>query len=318
MTSDFANTVAATDRGDDLGARLARVEQELSTVYAALYEMAHDNDEAAAFAARKTVAAFGHQWASIPEGKFMLSDPIFKAEVEQIITRQELLIDAAWFPGRNVLDAGCGGGRWSYGLAKLGARVTAVDTNPSALSATRAALAELNAPAEFVRSSLEDVGQKLPPESFDLVWSWGVLHHCTSFTKSLCGLASLLKPGGLLHLYLYGRASIGLADDVTLFKERMRYNFLSTEAERREFLRVKSIGHGLDTHHVHDIYSPLINRRYEFTEIKDMLETLGFTNIERPIEHSEVWVTAVKGEDAEIVRRYGLPKHPAPYWFERA
>ena len=111
----------------------------------------------------------------------MLSDPVFKSQVDQIIVNQELLLDASWFPGKNVLDAGCGGGRWTYGLAKLGAQVTAVDTNPSALAATQSALA--GASGEFVLSSLEDIASKLPPESFDLVWSWGVLHHCRSFTR---------------------------------------------------------------------------------------------------------------------------------------
>lgn len=312
-----ANSAPETVAPTDSDVRLAALERELSTVYAALYEMAHDNDHAAAFAVRRTVAAFGHQWTSIPEGKFMLSDPVFKAEVGQIISDQELLVDAAWFPGKLVLDAGCGGGRWSYGLATLGAKITAVDTNPSALAATRAALVEIDARAEFLLSPLEELDKKLPAESFDLVWSWGVLHHCSSFTDSLRTLTALLKPGGLLHLYLYGRESIDFAADVSLFRERMRYNYLATRPERDAFLAAKAAGHGIDVHHVHDIYAPLINRRYRFAEIREILERLGFTRIGQPIVHSEVWVTAVKGPDARVLDDYGLPGHPPPYWFER-
>lgn len=296
---------------------LARLKRENDAIYSMLYDAAHDIDEPARFATRSTVAAFGHQWANMQEGAFMLSDPQFKADVERIISQEEIQLDRSWFPGKSVVDAGCGGGRWSYGLAKLGAKVTAVDINRSAIEATRKALNELGAQANFVNSELETVSEKLPKESFDLVWSWGVLHHCHSFSGALKSVASLVKPGGLIHLYLYGRESIPLKDDVDLFKERMRYNYLPSDEARYAFLEEKAAIHGLDVHHVHDIYAPLINRRLTFDEIKGMLENLGFTHVERMISHSEVWVQAVKGDSVEQYAKYRLPKPKAPYWFQR-
>jgi SAM-dependent methyltransferase len=292
--------------------------QEIDDIYAALYELAHDVDRAAPFAARRTVAAFGHQWASLPSGKFMLSDPVFKREVDQIISTQEILLRADWFKGKRVLDAGCGGGRWSYGLAKLGADVTAVDANASAVAATRQALEEVGGPMRVLQSELESVDQKLPHGSFDLVWSWGVLHHCVSFTGALAALARLLKPGGVLFLYLYGRESLGFADDVLLFKERLHYAYLQSQAERERFLAAKAAAIGVDVHHAHDIFAPLINRRFEFAEIEQLLTGLGFTAIERTIDHTELWVRAVLGPDDAVVRQYGLPKKTPPYWFQRA
>src|SRR4051812_9619481 len=85
-------------------ADLARTVGEIEPIYGALYEMANDVDQAAPFAAQRTVAAFGHQWAHIPSGKFMLSDPLFKRDVERIITEEEILINRSWFPGKRVLD----------------------------------------------------------------------------------------------------------------------------------------------------------------------------------------------------------------------
>jgi len=300
----------------DIPAQVQRLSREMDLVFTALYEMAHDNDRSAPFASRRTVAAFGHQWAEIPSGKYMLSDPVFKAQVDRIISEEELLMNRTWFGGKRVLDAGCGGGRWSYGLAKLGAQVTAVDTNPSALAATRAALDELGAKAEFVRSDLETVDAKLPPESFDLVWSWGVLHHCTSFSEALRSVSKLLKSGGLIHLYLYGRESIPLSADVALFKERLRYNYMQDERQRQAFLEEKARGIDMDVHHAHDIYAPIINRRFEFEEVRDFLEKLGFTHIERTLKHTELWIRAVKGPNAEAIEKYGLPKRDPPYWFQ--
>src|SRR5438876_7296604 len=212
-----------TDRRTANDARLDRMAAEIEPLYGALSEMANDIDQAAPFAAQRTVAAFGHQWTHIPSGKFMLSDPLFKGDVERIITEEEILIKSSWFPEKRVLDAGCGGGRWSYGLAKLGACVTAVDTNSSAIAATRAALEELKVEADFLQSDLETLHTKLPHESFDLVWSWGVLHHCVSFTRALKSIAMLVKQGGLIYLYLYGRESIDLPTDIRIFKDRMTY-----------------------------------------------------------------------------------------------
>ncbi|MBV8773828.1 MAG: class I SAM-dependent methyltransferase [Deltaproteobacteria bacterium] len=317
MTSAHKLDPPQFESAQELLIRLARVEQELETVYAALYDMVHDVDHATSFAARKTVAAFGHQWANVPDGRFMLSDRKFKEEVDEIIVHEELLIDRVWFGGKRVLDAGCGGGRWSYGLAKLGAHVTAVDTNPSAIEATRSALLELGAPADFLQCSLEELGTKLPAESFDLVWSWGVLHHCASFMASIRSVSRLLRPGGLLHLYLYGRAGISLSADIKLFKERLRYNYSNSDIERQNFLQEKAAGHGLDIHHVHDIYAPLVNRRFEFEEIKEILQAEGFSHVDRPIDHTEIWLRAVKGKDAAVIHKYGLPKSLPPYWFER-
>lgn len=292
--------------------------QEIDDIYAALYELAHDVDQAAAFAAHRTVAAFGHQWAHLPTGKFMLSDPVFKREVDQIISTQEVLIRADWFKGKRVLDAGCGGGRWSYGLAKLGADVTAVDANASAVAATRQALQEAGGPMCLLQSDLESLDQKLPHGSFDLIWSWGVLHHCVSFTGALAALTRLLKPGGVLFLYLYGRESVGFADDVRLFRERLHYAYLESEADRDRFLAAKAAAIGVDIHHAHDIFAPLINRRFEFGEISGILAGLGFMAIERTIDHTELWVRAVLGPDDAVVRQYGLPKKTPPYWFQRA
>lgn len=296
---------------------LAAVKAENDTVYAMLYALAHDNDQPATFATRSTVDAFSHQWANLQEGAFMLSDPWFRENVDDIISRQELQIDRSWFPGKRVLDAGCGGGRWSYGLAKLGCEVTAVDVNASAIAATRNALDSLSAKGTFVHSEIEEVGAKLPAESFDLVWSWGVLHHCKSFNRALAGAAGLVKPGGMLHLYLYGRETVPLADDVQIFKQRMRYNFLPTQEKRTEFLEKMAAGHGLDVHHVHDIYAPLINRRFTVAEIGEMLRPLGFTQFEQTIVHKEIWLRAIKGDATAELASKILPKVAAPYWFER-
>ena len=70
-------------------------------------------------------------------------------------------------------------------------------------------------------------------------------------------------------------------------------------------------------HHVHDVYAPLINRRFQFGEVRDILHSMGSTDIVRTIDYTELWIRAVKGDDNTIVKTCGLPKKLPPYWFQR-
>ncbi|HOX23700.1 MAG TPA: class I SAM-dependent methyltransferase, partial [Elusimicrobiales bacterium] len=230
-----------------------------------LYKQVHDLEDSTGAYAAQTQDSFAKQWRDLRSGKFLLSDPWFKDNVSRILAEEEILLPQAWFKGKTVLDAGCGNGRWAYGFAKLGADVTCVDVSEDALRETESALLEFSSPKEFVRSPLEDLDDKMPPERlFDLVFSWGVLHHCRSFNKALKAVASHVKTGGILYLYLYGRESKSLEQDLRLFGERLRYNSLKTEKERYCFLMEKAMGDETQLHNYHDIYAPLINRRFEF------------------------------------------------------
>jgi SAM-dependent methyltransferase len=152
------------------------------------------------------------------------------------------------------------------------------------------------------------------PASFDLAFSWGVLHHCESYTTALRNVAGAVKPGGLIYLYLYGRDSVPLEDDLRLFRSRVRYNLFMNAAERERFLLRLARGNPDRVHGLHDIYAPLVNRRFTFDEVERQLTGLGFGQITRTIHHTEIFVRAVKGE-GDYSRHTLSPKTP-PYWFE--
>ncbi|HLA76356.1 MAG TPA: class I SAM-dependent methyltransferase, partial [Vicinamibacteria bacterium] len=103
---------------------------------------------------QQTRRSFDYQWAGIPAGDAMLSDPWFIEHADRILAAELLALDPAWFPGRLVLDAGCGGGRWTLGLLRLGCRVLAVDSSPHALQSTRDQMARL-APEALAAGRLE-------------------------------------------------------------------------------------------------------------------------------------------------------------------
>lgn len=112
----------------------------------------------------------------------MPSDEWFVENVCQIITDEMLCISPEWFNNRCVLDAGCGIGRWALGFLRLGRRVTAVDYSQHALDRMQDYM------SQFFPAGLGDRLQTLrvnllePPteplaQSFDVVFSFGVLHH---------------------------------------------------------------------------------------------------------------------------------------------
>jgi len=288
--------------------------RDVDALAAVLFDWMQDLDEAKELPATSTAAAFGRQWRELPEGDYLLSDPWFRENVDTILSAQEILLEREWFKGKKVMDAGCGNGRWSYGLSKLGADLTSVDINDSALSATREALSVFDNPQRFIRSPLEELDQHTEEGEFDLVFSWGVVHHTVKFNQSLDNLCRAVKPRGVLYLYLYGRDSVSRRDDIDLFKERLAYNVLMSDNERRAFLKRKAHGNPAQIHNMHDTYAPLINRRFTFAETAEMLAKRGFTDCVRTMDHPEVFVRATRGDvDLSAV---SLPPKQAPFWFE--
>jgi SAM-dependent methyltransferase len=107
--------------------------------------------------------------------------------------------------GRRVLEIGCGNGADGVMFAAHGAQYTGCDLTDEALDATRRHL------------SIEGLEGKLQPEnaerlsfadaSFDIVYSYGVLHHSPAPASALREVHRVLRPGGVALIMLYHRHS---------------------------------------------------------------------------------------------------------------
>lgn len=98
---------------------------------------------------------------------------------------------------RLIYDLGCGAGGMTAALrasAPATARIVAVDGEPALLEATRRRVE--------VETQLADLGAQLPvePDSADLIWASGVIHHLADQQVVLDDLAVRLAPGGRLAL----------------------------------------------------------------------------------------------------------------------
>jgi SAM-dependent methyltransferase len=116
------------------------------------------------------------------------------------------LLDGAGVNGAKVLEIGCGMGTHAAVLAMAGANLTAVDQTQTAVEMTQLRFDLASLPGRIMRADAERL--PFPDRSFDVVWSWGVIHHSSSFETCLAEIARVLRDGGRLMLMVYYRPSL--------------------------------------------------------------------------------------------------------------
>jgi SAM-dependent methyltransferase len=116
------------------------------------------------------------------------------------------LFGLASLEGKTFLDVGSGSGLFSLAARKLGARVTSFDYDPQAAECTQE-LRKRYFPSDSTwrieQGSALDSAYLKSLGSFDLVYSWGVLHHTGSLWEALKNVADVVAPGGQLGIAIY-------------------------------------------------------------------------------------------------------------------
>ena len=137
-----------------------------------------------------TARSFGYEW-----NRFSEMRPQWEENFRGYMAPHE----PPFFAGKRVLDAGCGTGRHAFYAAKFGARVWGMDLGPAIEVAHRNTHEFPN-----VRLVQADLNRPpFPPESFDFIYSIGVLHHLPDPETAFRNLLRFLKPGGEIQIYLY-------------------------------------------------------------------------------------------------------------------
>ena len=98
--------------------------------------------------------------------------------------------------GRRAADIGCGAGLLAEPLARLGARVTAIDAAPENIAVAREHAAKQGLAIHYRVGGVE----ALTGEQFDLVTSMEVIEHVADPAAFVAGLARLLAPDGIMIL----------------------------------------------------------------------------------------------------------------------
>src|SRR3954451_2925004 len=123
------------------------------------------------------------------------------------------------WPGRDVLECGCGMAVDGLQFARAGARYTGMDFSPTALELARRHFDIEGVRGEFVQGSITD----LPFEdaSFDLTYSNGVIHHLPQTEAVVREFHRVLRPGGTAIVMLYHRDSFNYAVSIMAVKRTL-------------------------------------------------------------------------------------------------
>jgi SAM-dependent methyltransferase len=113
--------------------------------------------------------------------------------------------DFAGAKGLRVLEIGCGIGTDGLQFARAGAIYMGVDLTDAAIELARKNFASAGLPGEFQVADAERL--EFSDESFDIVYSHGVLHHTPDIRAAVKEVHRVLKPGGRAIVMLYHRGS---------------------------------------------------------------------------------------------------------------
>jgi SAM-dependent methyltransferase len=143
--------------------------------------------------------AFGENWRRFLQ--HLTAERI--AAAEQSLRN---MLDLPDLEGRTFLDIGSGSGLFSLAARRLGARVFSVDYDAQSVACTselRRRYFDGDLDWRIEEGSALDENYIASLGQFDIVYSWGVLHHTGAMWKALENASTLVRPGGLLFIALY-------------------------------------------------------------------------------------------------------------------
>ncbi len=108
--------------------------------------------------------------------------------------------------GKKILEVGVGAGTDHLQWARAGCECHGVDLTQAAIDTTRARLSLYGFDSNLQRLDAETL--PFPDATFDLVYSWGVIHHSERPEAILDEIRRVLKPGGRFVGMIYGRRSL--------------------------------------------------------------------------------------------------------------
>lgn len=238
---------------------------------------------------------FGDNWRSF--AAIVSDDAIVEAErgLRRLFPDGEL-------NGCRFLDIGCGSGLSALAASQLGARnVTGIDLDPNSVAAARDLTARHGKGGDL-SFAVKSVFNLDGAEQYDIVYSWGVLHHTGAMWKAMEQAAAAVAPGGLFAIALYRRTPICQFWKVekrlytqappavqramaAIFKAAFIAGLLAQGRNPRAYIANYRSARGMDWHHdVHDWLGGYPYESVEPNEVKAFFARQGFDPV-RSFEH---------------------------------
>jgi SAM-dependent methyltransferase len=108
---------------------------------------------------------------------------------------------------KRVLEIGCGIGTDAANFARAGAEYTGVELSEVSLALARRRFETFGLNGGFVHSNAEALDQHVRSASFDLIYSFGVIHHTPDPEAVLRQARRAIRPDGEFRMMLYARDS---------------------------------------------------------------------------------------------------------------
>jgi len=124
-----------------------------------------------------------------------------KASMNNFLSEEELKV-------ASFLDIGSGSGLHSLVAHMQGAKVTSFDYDPSSVNATKSLRDKFDVDEvdwKVMQGSVLDIDFINNFQKFDIVYSWGVLHHTGSMWQAIANAMSLVKDGGCFFIAIYNK-----------------------------------------------------------------------------------------------------------------
>jgi 2-polyprenyl-6-hydroxyphenyl methylase/3-demethylubiquinone-9 3-methyltransferase len=230
---------------------------------------------------------FGENWQSFQAR-------VDEAGIAEAVRGLEKLVSD--LSGKRFLDVGCGSGLSMLAALQLGASsVVGTDMDPDSVAASRNLLSRSARGKDWQvleRSVLDMGGAELG--TFDVVYSWGVLHHTADMWTALAKAGLLVKSNGLLVVALYHKTPL-----CTFWRKEKRFythahpwqqkmiriiykgafllRLFTIGQTPRRYVAEYHMGRGMDWHH--DVHDWLGGYPYESTlprEVVPKLREAGF------------------------------------------
>jgi len=131
----------------------------------------------------------------------------------------------AAFHGKDVLEVGCSIATDGLEFAKNGANYTGIDLTPNAIEMARERFQLFSVPGRFEVANAEE-RIPFPDQTFDHVYSFGVIHHSPVPERIVGEIHRVLRPGGTLTVMLYNRSSINYYIEIMFLRKIFRWCLL--------------------------------------------------------------------------------------------
>jgi SAM-dependent methyltransferase len=177
---------------------------------------------------------------------------------------------------QKVLEIGCGIGTEGINFSRSGANYTGLELSGESLKIAQQRFSLFELPGRFILGDAEEADQYFSGETFDLIYSFGVIHHTLDIKKALRSMRLLSHNGTQIKVMIYARESYKQA----LIEEGLE----QPEAQ----------------------YGCPIANTYTVSEAEVLFKDAGFKNIKIRQDH-------IFPYEVEAYRNYQYKKHP---WFE--